>query len=1041
MRMPAPRSVKMAALLAASALCLAPAAKASSPYVAVPLAEFTHRGDPPLHMPTGVAVAPDETVFVVDGVNHRLLQFDATGKLSAIVTRIGEEPLQAPVSARFDLSGRLWVTDTGHARVLVRAADGRLDRALTAGRGRSSHPPDLTDAVVLADGQRLVLLDNDNHRLILMNLEDGTQTLVGEEGEALRQFRYPFKLAVGGNNDLFVVDVINARVQVLTPTGKPVGSIGSYGADLGQLYRPTGVAVDREQNIWVADAVLGVIQVFTPLGAFRDVLRDERGDPVRFEMPMDLAFDQRGRLYVVELSADRARSFAVAFDPQAPRPTGAPRSRVPVGGPQGRTCTVCHLEWLEPFNVGRSTPLRDPPETTPEQPPVSRAGTCLSCHNATVVDSRRRIWQDHGHGTDIVPPANMAVPAMLPLAGGRVVCRTCHTAHAGGRPTEDIKTAVFLRVSGHAGEMCVLCHADKTRGPETGMHPTGGMPWPVPKEILDAGGRTGPNPRELTCRVCHTPHGAAHDHLLVMGTETSQLCLTCHEQMRPGMFRDGAAEHPLSPVVNAPQAAAVRELGTRLGPENRLICLSCHKLHHGKGQRFILAEELTGSRFCLRCHEDHRVVLDSPHDLRSAFPEEKNRLGMTPETGGPCSACHLFHRYARAAEPSDADPGGGKCITCHQAGRVASTKALPPLNHPGAACTACHNPHRRGVGQFLPDTPAETCRGCHEEQARLAGGRHDIHRHSAAWPEESTSTKDLCLACHRPHGAEETALYRAGLAAGTAAPDGGCLRCHGSAAPGTGTAVALAHTQDASGLKTKPDLPLAGGAGSPRVACRSCHDPHGESTSRGMIRQAASGQEACVVCHPDTAHISAIGHGPESLRSVGLTAETCRPCHMTHASPESVEPRYLWPVSLLARNAQPSDNGAVADRHCLGCHTPGGHAPPPLIATHPAAEFYNPTDPDAAGFLPLFNEAGEIDPRGRISCRTCHLSHGRATPAPVPEGVQAITARELRARRWHLRTLSVGNVCATCHGTDALRRFMYFHDPARRGGPLETGRR
>ncbi len=1041
MLIPAHRSRLLSSLFAALALCGGAVAQASSPYLARPLAEFAHRGDPPLHMPTGVAVTDDGTVFVADGVNHRLLQFDAQGTLTAVLTQIGGEPLQAPVSARIDSSGRLWVTDTGHARVLVRAADGGLHRVLVVGRGSASHAADLTDAVPLAGGRRAAVVDNDNHRLVLIDLDDGVQTVVGEEGEALRQFQYPFKMAAGGNNDLFVVDVINARVQVLTATGKPVGSIGSYGADLGQLYRPTGVAVDREQNIWVADAVLGVVQIFTPLGAFRDVLRDERGDPVRFEMPMDLAFDQRGCLYVVELLADRVRSFEVAFDPQAPRPTGAPRSRVPVGGPQGRTCTVCHLEWLEPFNVGRSTALRDPPEAIAEQPPVSRAGTCLSCHNATVVDSRRRIWQDHGHGTDIVPPGDMTVPALLPLAGGRVVCRTCHTAHAGGRPVGDIKTAVFLRVSGHAGEMCALCHTDKTRGPAMGTHPTGGMPWPVPKEILDAGGRTGPNPRELTCRVCHTPHGAAHDHLLVMGTETSQLCLACHEQMRPGMFRDGAAEHPLSPSVNSVQAAAVRELGTKLGPENRLICLSCHQLHHGKGQRFMLAEELTEGRFCLRCHEDHRVVLDSPHDLRSSFPTERNRLGMTPETGGPCSACHLFHRYARAPEPSDVDPGGGKCITCHQTGRVASTKVLPPHNHRGAACAACHNPHQLGSGRFLPDTPGDACRQCHPAQARLAGGRHDIHRRSAAWPEESTSAKDLCLACHRPHGSNETGLYRAGLAAGATAPDGGCLRCHKSAAPGTSAAIALVHTQDASTLKTRPDLPLAGGAGSPRVACRTCHDPHGGTASRGMIRLASSGQEACVVCHPDTAHIHAIGHGPESLGAAGFQADACRPCHVTHAGPGSVEPRYLWPVSLLAGNDQPSIAATVTDRRCQGCHAVGGQAPLPTIATHPEAEFFNPTAPDAPGFLPLFNEAGEVDPRGRISCRTCHLSHGRATPAPVPEGVQAISARELRARQWHLRTLGVGNVCATCHGTDALRRFMYFHDPTRRSGPLETGRR
>jgi hypothetical protein len=123
---------------------------------------------------------------------------------------------------------------------------------------------------------------------------------------------------------------------------------------------------------------------------------------------------------------------------------------------------------------------------------------------------------------------------------------------------------------------------------------------------------------------------------------------------------------------------------------------------------------------------------------------------------------------------------------------------------------------------------------------------------------------------------------------------------------------------------------------------------------------------------------------------------------------------------------------------CTACHRVGGHAPAPAIATHPPAEMSNPTAPEEFGHLPLFNGEGEVDVYGRISCRTCHLPHGRLLPAPVPAGGVALSSRELRARSWHLRSFGEGNVCATCHGFDALRRFMYFHDPARRGGPLTT---
>jgi predicted CXXCH cytochrome family protein len=989
-------------------------------------------------MPSAVAVGPEGLVYVVDGVNDRLVQFDPQGRFLSEIRQVGTETLARPMSARFDASGRLWIADTGRQRVVVRAVDGLLVRAIPLERGTLAHLPDVTDILPRPDGQQVWLVDNDNNRLLLLDLENSTQTVVGSYGEGLGQFQHPFMLAQGGSGDLYLSDVINGRVQILTSAGRPAGAISSYGADLGQLYRPGGVASDRDGNIWIADAVLGVVQVFTPVGEFRDVVRDADERPLKLSMPLGIALDADGNLYVAEVSADRVRKFSITADPRAPSPV---RERLPqpVTGQQGRACTLCHLEWLQSFAQGRGTVLLDFPVPSVEQPPASRSEMCLSCHDGTVADSRRRIWLEHGHGTGILPPAGMQVPVSLPLVDGKIACRTCHSAHATGAPIGDIRTAVFLRVPNVASELCIGCHRDKTRGPELGTHPTGGMPWPVPQAIIEAGGQVGPNPRELTCQVCHTPHGAAHEHLLVMGTESNQLCMTCHDQMRPGMFREGAAEHPLSPMVSPEQAAAVRDMGTKLSPDDRLICLSCHKLHHGKGKRFMLADDLHDAQLCLRCHADRRGMLGSLHDLRKEFPEEKNRLGMTPETGGPCSACHLFHRYARAPEFSEVDPGG-KCITCHQKGRIAEKKILPPINHPASACTGCHNPHLPGTGSFLVGRPVDFCSKCHTDEAVLIGGTHDITRSKAEWPEASVEVKDTCLACHRPHGDEKTGLFRAGLAEGVSGRDGGCVACHIAARPDADGPVALMHTRDAQKLEVEPRLPLGCSAdGEEQILCRTCHNPHGGVDAPKTllrVKPGEKGQQVCIECHVDTAHIEAIGHGTGPLTAAHFEADACKPCHAVHADPQSVEAKYLWPKQLAYQQFS-AEVGHISDQYCRACHRTGGSVAPPAIATHPKADFFNPTAPGAAGFLPLFNERGEVDPQGSHACRTCHLTHGRATPAPVPEGLGKPSERELRARAWHIRAFGPGNVCATCHGFDALRRFMYFHDAARRGGPIE----
>ena len=602
-----------------------------------------------------------------------------------------------------------------------------------------------------------------------------------------------------------------------------------------------------------------------------------------------------------------------------------------------------------------------------------------------------------------------------------------------GQPTGDIATAVFLRVPNLASELCAACHIEKTRGREAGMHPTGGMPWPVPDVLLQAGARVGPNPRELTCQVCHTPHGAPYERLLVMGTESNQLCLSCHEQMRPGMFREGRAEHPLSPVVNAEQAAAVREMGTQLGPDGRLICLSCHRLHEAEGQRFLLAYDLAEGQMCLRCHEDKRVLLGSPHDLRQNFPQERNRLGMTAHSGGPCSSCHLFHRYARAPEVSALDPGGGKCITCHQPGRVAHATVLSDVNHGHVACAECHDPHTEKFTEFLRNTPALLCSSCHPEQSGLAGGPHDVTRNPAAWPEVAVATHDVCLTCHRPHGNQETGLFRAGYARGQDRPDAACLACHLDAARGSESARPCYIRAMESNCRRDGLVPLRRWQKSISI-CRTCHNPHAAADFASACSPA---QFATALFPLPSRHGSHSGHrawAPRMCRRADSASRYVGPATSSTATC-SIEEPLCGLGSTASTEVLQAARSAV--RYCVACHRAGGPVAPPAIATHPAAEMYNPTATDAPSFLPLFNEQGEIDPNGTIACRTCHLTHGRTHPIPAPAALGPLTPRELRAREWHLRSFGPESVCVYCHGADALRRFMYFHDAARRGGPLQ----
>ncbi|MFO0840376.1 MAG: cytochrome c3 family protein [Phycisphaerae bacterium] len=1034
--------------LAVLAFAMTNPAIAEDIFVGTPRQTICIEGEGAMHLPTDVAVSRDGAVYVADGVNDRVVVFSPSGALQQEIRSAGDRSLHRPVGVHCGLSGRLLVADTGNQRVVVFAADGAFERAIPAPEpGRNS--PDITDAVEEIDGKTIWIADNDSDRLGVYDLDSGAWRIVGRGGESLGQFTFPFLLSVAANGDVAVTDVINGRVQLLDRTERVIRAIGQFGVERGELYRPKGIAFDPAGNVWVSDSVTGVVQVFGADGSFGDALRGEDGKPLHFETPVGLAIDSSGSLYIVEQLLNRVQVLSIAAPPRLPL-KALPQPRIGGTERQGRTCTVCHMEWLQPLAEGRSTELIVPPKSTPDQPAVSLQTSCLSCHDGSVGDARRRVWLQHGHRTGVEPPDNIRVPANLPLVDGKLACRTCHSAHGQAVPDADIRRAIVLRMPNTNSELCKSCHTDKLGGPRFGTHPTGGMPWSVPQALLDAGAKMGRDPRELTCQVCHSPHGAAFDHLLVMGTGSNQLCLTCHEQMRPGMFREGGAEHPLRPKVNAAQAAAINDLGTRLGTGGTLVCLSCHKLHHGKGERFLLAEDLKEGRLCLRCHADKTTVLDTPHDLRGSAPDERNRLGATVAQTGVCSACHLFHRFARDTRPSAVDPTG-ECVSCHSAGQIAEKKQLTAWNHPTLGCVNCHNPHRHDTGKFLRSGPDGLCLGCHADKAGVRGGSHDACVRIEPFAARNALEADRCLACHRPHGDEEHQLWRVAPDAEASLEDAPCLGCHADARWRSDSNHAALHPREGR----LPDYAAAGlpptstgtavsvrldADGRMQLACRTCHNPHAGPASGVALLRAPRGQESqlCGQCHREVNMISQTRHSPASLASAGLEGGGCKPCHALHGNPDAVMPERLWPRTLLAAGGMPDSAESVGDVLCLGCHREGGAAPWPGAATHPVVQMFNAlgSAPDA---LPLFSKSGHQDAEGFIRCRTCHLPHGREIAGPASDAATSGGADAMPGSRLQLRPFSAPNVCTTCHGADGMRRFLYFHDAQRRGGGLIAG--
>jgi predicted CXXCH cytochrome family protein len=220
------------------------------------------------------------------------------------------------------------------------------------------------------------------------------------------------------------------------------------------------------------------------------------------------------------------------------------------------------------------------------------------------------------------------------------------------------------------------------------------------------------------------------------------------------------------------------------------------------------------------------------------------------------------------------------------------------------------------------------------------------------------------------------------------------------------------------------------------VGCRTCHDPHGNLTQSPALLRCGPGQPAhavCLQCHSDARPVTWTAHGTISAPG-GSAIDACGACHDMHTSRGSAGPALLQAVAIAGDHG----DAVASNRLCTGCHAAGGQAPPPRIATHPDVPMANLTQPDARGFLPLFDSQGQVAAAGSIGCGTCHLPHGQVPPGAGGDMLlERMSEESRRAMRLLLRPFVPPNACTTCHGTDGLRRFLYYHDPQRREGPLD----
>ena len=228
-------------------------------------------------------------------------------KFASFVT--GEDPPSQPIVKPYGValaSNQLCVCDTGTRSIgMLDLVQKTMRRFAPPGSAALGVPISLA---IDADGTRYVA-DTGRNQVLIYGPDDSFRGTIGDDN-SLR----PTGVAVTTDR-LYVSDLKGHCVRVYQKEGhKPLFTIprdpeAGEDKEPGKLFMPVNLALDRQGRVYVSDMAACRIQIYDVEGKYLRSL-GSRGDlPGQFARPKGLAVDREDRIYVIDAAAQVCQIF------------------------------------------------------------------------------------------------------------------------------------------------------------------------------------------------------------------------------------------------------------------------------------------------------------------------------------------------------------------------------------------------------------------------------------------------------------------------------------------------------------------------------------------------------------------------------------------------------------------------------------------------------------------------------------------------------------------------------------------------------------
>jgi len=230
-------------------------------------------------------------IHIFDFENHKYKFIERRDK--------DKDAMRAPQCVALDAQDNIYVTDSEAGKVFVFDPSGKFRRAIGSLKGGEGYFKRPTGIAVDSAAQRIYITDTLRDKVFVLDMDGTVLQSIGKRGGGQAEFNLPTELLVHEQN-LFVVDAMNFRVQSLDRSGGYQTTLGQLGDTSGTMFRPKGIAVDSEGHIYVVDGLWGIVQVFDQQGKLLYYFGGRGTGSGEFQLPTGLFIDHDDRIFVVD---------------------------------------------------------------------------------------------------------------------------------------------------------------------------------------------------------------------------------------------------------------------------------------------------------------------------------------------------------------------------------------------------------------------------------------------------------------------------------------------------------------------------------------------------------------------------------------------------------------------------------------------------------------------------------------------------------------------------------------------------------------------